>query len=124
MTDFFLSAQGKLDRANEHIVALIDELSQFGNHAPYVVDLHNSPDFTEWWLTVEIREEADFLRWGMMLGDAIQNLHSCLDHAIYGLAFSCSSPKLPPHGDELYFPICRYPGQLFQIAREVGCSEA
>lgn len=117
MQDFFRSAHGKLDRASEHLVAVVDELTNYGNRSPYSTALDQNTDGTQYWITVHIREEPDFLRWGMIIGDCLQNLHSCLDHAIYGLAFSRSYPKLPARGGELYFPIC---SDADQFAKSLG----
>lgn len=127
MQDFFRSARGKLDRASEHLVAVVDELTDYGNRSPYTTVLNRNADATQYSIIVYIREEPDFLRWGMIIGDCLQNLHSCLDHAIYGLAFCRSSPKLPARGGELYFPICsdgdqfaKSLGRLGQLRHEKG----
>ncbi len=105
MPDFLVSARSKLARANEHLALILKEVTEFGDRNAYSFSLEDNAEGDEISIIVHIANPPDFHYWSAIVGDCLQNLYSCLDHTIYGLAASRSWPKPPVGGTELYFPI-------------------
>ncbi len=76
-------ALGKLDRAAEHVRCLVGEVDAFQNDNPLrtFAEFEGGRDFL---VKVRVPQTPD-LRWGVMLGDAVHNLRSALDHAAWEL---------------------------------------
>ena len=76
----------KLDRAEEHLGALDASIKDvlYGEGDPIVEEF----DLEKQWYIARFRigSEIPERRWGILLGDAVQNLRAALDHLVYQLA--------------------------------------
>lgn len=82
------SAQRKLARGIEHINVLRDETRAFENSEAYVPRVERnvrSPQEIEYRLFAEEKEIAP-PHWPLLAGEAVQNLRSALDHAVYAVS--------------------------------------
>jgi hypothetical protein len=77
-------ARAKLTRAE----GLINELelahNEFMARRPYALDEALDPETSEWVVRLRVREEPP-LQWSVVIGDAIHNLRSALDHLAWQL---------------------------------------
>ena len=73
----------KLDRAAEHIRFLVGEVDAFQKDNPLTTfaEFEANRDFL---VKVRVPQTPD-LQWGVVLGDAVHNLRSALDHAAWEL---------------------------------------
>lgn len=74
------STRLKLDRADEHLETLYAEVRTFTDREPYTIVNDRQPDGS-WLSFVRLHDEPP-LRLGLILGDALHNLHSALDNLI------------------------------------------
>lgn len=93
------SWQRKLDRADEHLKALDKALNRFVNRRPYKVAIENVTPGREAILRARIVSEPP-PELAVLLGDALFNLRSGLDH----IAWSLAKPT-PAQEDRVEFPI-------------------
>jgi hypothetical protein len=92
----------KVDRAKEHLRDLQRELRSFFASDPYVVATKVAPETRR--LIYYVADVADPpVKLSMIVGDAIHNLRSALDHLAYGLVVLGSGEEPSTH---IYFPIC------------------
>jgi hypothetical protein len=99
------SAMLKLDRAREHLDQLDAELQRFLDAQPYAIGIHFDFDAPEH--TVVAHELLPPpRRLGLLMGDAIHNTRSALDHLVYELAGL--DPKVK-RGEKTQFPVCESP---------------
>jgi hypothetical protein len=103
------SARRKLDRANEHVVEIQREITRWGklqaNGLPFRQTTEYDAQLTGLWIKVEsIADPPPIL--SLILGDALSNARSSLDHAAWQMVQHGTSTNLKP-GDEhkVYFPI-------------------
>jgi hypothetical protein len=82
------SAQRKLTRGIEHIETLREEIAEFEDGDAYVFSTEREPrsaqEIFHRCFATEIKPPPD--HWPLLVGEAIQNLRSALDHAVYALA--------------------------------------
>jgi len=93
----------KVERAKKHILELEAEYSGFRKDNAYRIDFKTDP---------KTRERIYYLAaikpipkaFSIILGDALNNLRSCLDHAVYALV-QVGQPNVVKKSD-IVFPIC------------------
>jgi hypothetical protein len=91
----------KLDRAKEHLASLSADVRSYLDSKPYAVGVKRATDTRRLiYFVAGIRPTP--LRIPAVLGDAIHNLRSALDHLSYQLVWVGSGKKPSSH---VYFPI-------------------
>ncbi|MBA5865836.1 MAG: hypothetical protein GDA67_03955 [Nitrospira sp. CR1.3] len=91
----------KVDRAKEHLATISADLRAYLDSKPYAVGAKRAPDTRRLIYSVAgVRPTP--LRISAVLGDAIHNLRSALDHLAYQLVWVGSGKKPSSH---VYFPI-------------------
>jgi hypothetical protein len=88
------SARLKIDRAREHIQAVEDAVDVWLGTDAYMITREVDPE-TGYTLRRARIKEPPPSRISILIGDAIQNLRSALDHTVYSLAESRSDSALP-----------------------------
>jgi hypothetical protein len=90
----------KLERAQQHLDALQQEIERFLRRHPYTVIEEFNEEAGEYLLRAQVLEEPPS-RWGVEVGDVVHNLRSALDHLVWQLALSHGGTA--PSGTE--FPV-------------------
>lgn len=116
---YLTGVNAKLSRAKEHANAVKDEVASWMNTRPYSLTPKANSDFTRWALVISVQATADLLRWTLIIGDAINNLRSALDHLTYAIAAHESGSNPPPDEKRLAFPICDTPGEFKDATRRI-----
>lgn len=106
------SVQAKLDRSKQHIKNLGAQIDRFDRSQPYRITEDHNPERTEYYLRFALTKPFPALRWAGLLGDAIQNMRSALDHLIYAIAIAQSGYNPPPEHRRLMFPVLDPPRPL------------
>ncbi|MGA2251268.1 hypothetical protein [Terracidiphilus sp.] len=92
MTKPFHGARLKIKRANKHINDLATEIRKIGNSDPYNItvedDLHTGNSFLHFSMKQAV--DDDLLT---IVGDALHNLRSALDHAISDIEFDTTGKR-------------------------------
>jgi hypothetical protein len=101
----FAGIQAKIDRAGEHIDTLNQEIFTWAQGHPCSAYSEPKGASREHRIYVRFDPEPDARRWGLLLGDAVHNLRSALDHLVYELAVGVSHRRPPPGWRHLEFPI-------------------
>ena len=96
----FESAYLKLNRAKEHLHALSREIAAFLQRDPYRIVCETNVERTEYVYRVNIVEEIP-ARFGIVVGDCLYNLRSCLDH----LAWQLAGQPVGAVAERIAFPI-------------------
>ncbi|MEX1046597.1 MAG: hypothetical protein WD757_04310 [Actinomycetota bacterium] len=101
------SAERKIGRAREHIIALEAEQDKFGDKHPYPLTTrfkdHDQPNISA--IVVESMEQPPEVM-GLILGDALGNLRGALDHVAWQLAKRGTKLNLTPEQEsKVGFPI-------------------
>jgi hypothetical protein len=114
----------KLSRAKDHIRTVKGEVISWQDSSPYSITKETNADFTRWALVIRLLKPADLLRlnllrWTLIIGDAINNLRSALDHLIYAIAVYESGSNPPPDEKRLAFPICDTFGEFKDAAKRI-----
>lgn len=91
--------------ANDHIQSLQSEIGAFFDGDNYAVTTQFDEKTDYHILRVQIREDAPLERWGLIVGDILHNLRTCLNYVVYQLAVRGSSLDPPPDAGSLQFPI-------------------
>lgn len=73
-----INGQVKVDRAREHVRALVEEIAAFHGRQPYSLVAEDERTTGDRVIRMKIREYPP-LRWGAIVGDAVHNLRSVLD---------------------------------------------
>lgn len=84
--DPFLGVNVKINRGDEHLQTLNDEIQEWGQPESYEFVGEHSEDRKTYMLGVRFQQQPDFLKWAAMTGDALANYRSALDYIIYALA--------------------------------------
>ncbi len=79
MSDLFKGARLKIDRADHHIRDLERQFSAFVNTNPYTLAVGSNPETGEPAVLIKFRQDIPAM-WALIIGDAIHNLRSSLDH--------------------------------------------
>jgi hypothetical protein len=103
--DPFDLVEAKIDRAGEHIDVLYNEIRDWAKVNPYSVETEPKGQSTHHRLNVRLHRVPDVRRWGLLFGDAVNNLRSSLDHLVYALAIRASGQDPPPDSNRLQFLI-------------------
>ena len=114
----------KVSRAKDHIQTVKDEVISWQDSSPYAIAQETNTDFTRWVLVIRLLKPADLLRrnllrWTLIIGDAVNNLRSALDHLIYAIAVHESGSNPPPDEKRLAFPICDTAGEFKDTAKRI-----
>jgi len=111
--------RAKHRRAIEHIQALHGKIDEFAERNPDPKVEHFDQQTGRYTLAVQFGDEPDAERWGILLGDAIHNLRSALDHIPWQLVLLNGATP----GPENQWPLCRSrEGYLNQERRAVSAS--
>jgi len=101
------SAAAKLARARDHARQLTREADAFRDSRPYQVVQDRDPDTGEWRTRAVVTRQPP-ASMGPILGDAVHNLRSSLDHAIFALSVAHQARELTEDEQRRpTFPICR-----------------
>lgn len=96
----------KVNRATEHIGALNALVGAFIDKKPYGLGFRSDMKADELVLTISIREDPP-AEIGLVIGDVVHNLASCLDHLVCALAVQngadCDRTMFPIHTDPAMF---------------------
>ena len=103
----------KLSRAKEHTQAVKDEVAAWMNTRPNSLTPKANADFTRWALVISVLKPADLVRWTLIVGHAINDLRSALDHLVYAIAIHESGANPPLNDKRLGFLISDTPGQVY-----------
>jgi hypothetical protein len=95
----------KLDRADEHVVALTGETGAFMLLHDHVFPVECNADATEYVVRVAFATAPDTQRWGLLLGDYVHCLRSALDHLIYAVAAHETNADPPPNERKVMLPL-------------------
>ena len=100
------SVEAKLQRAQQHIQNLQDEIAPWMAKASYIISPQVNGDSTRYSLIAHlVGKEPPLQRWTLMAGDSLHNLRCALDHLVYAIAVHESGTEPPPDGNKLMFPI-------------------
>lgn len=104
MTDGLAGIQAKLTRADEHLKLLDEAISAYlrGNPYRFVGEEHYEGEYHHWSIVLEVRELPPDLVWGPIIGDAVHNLRSALDHLAWQLALPTPRAETP---NRIEFPV-------------------
>jgi hypothetical protein len=80
----FDGAKLKVERANHHISDLETQFAAFVDSHPYAMAVSNDADTGQTILRLNLRKPIP-TEWALIIGDAIHNLHSALDHMTWEL---------------------------------------
>ena len=107
-----MGARLKLIRAREHLDVLSNELAAFTAGEPYRVIHEPNADLSEHIFYAKVLKEPPQF-WSVIVGDALQNMRSALDHLVWGLwpaEFRAEFER------SIYFPIYRDETAFFQTS--------
>lgn len=107
----------KLRRAKTHLDALQGASDDFREGKPVALVREVQPDPHELIYRVRVRETPP-VEMATIIGDALYNLHSSLDHLAWYLAFLESRPDPPPSGST--FPIFKNRGRFWRVDNRTG----
>lgn len=117
--DYLFSARGKLRRAKHHIDALKSESFGYSDRHPIGLRGKLNTDATEFTIYFVVPNPPPLADWSLVVGDALHNLRSALDNAIFALAVAISQKNPPPNARDIGFPITEAPA-LFQNRLDRG----
>jgi hypothetical protein len=106
MTVDLRSVLAKLGRADEHAQTIKSHLKRWRDSNPYLITREHNAEFTRYSLVAHIAAQPPLVQWSLIVGDAIHNLRSALDHLVYALAIFESHQNPPPCHSSLQFTIC------------------
>lgn len=95
----------KILRAEEHARLLDQELIAWMKEPPYALTRKVSSDLKRHSIAVSILKPPPLQRWSLLLGDAIHNLRSALDHLVYAISVHELKADPPPNERRCAFPI-------------------
>ncbi len=111
-----MGARLKLIRAREHMEVLGDELSAFSAEDPYRITHDANADGSEHVFRAKTtKAPPPFL--GVIIGDALQNMRSVLEHLAWGLAFK---DKGGEPSRSTGFPVYRTESAFFEVNKKTG----
>jgi hypothetical protein len=116
MSDALMGARLKLRRAREHLKVLGDELAAFYAGEPYRIIHQPNADGSEHVFRTQVLKEPPPLL-SAIIGDALQNMRSVLEHLAWGLAFRDKGSK-PSRSTS--FPIYRSEYDFWAISKKTG----
>lgn len=118
MADPLASARKKLERAEHHLVTLREAEDRFLKTEPYeVVRAEVEANGLEHVYRLEVRTEPP-PELALILGDAIHNVRSALDHIVYGTACHVDPGLSRQAKKKLQFVVCAEPGEIESKRKE------
>jgi hypothetical protein len=105
IVEIFDGIEGKIDRSGEHIDTLNREIAEWAQGHPYSVASEPHGQSTHHRIYVRLHKAPDVRRWGLLLGDAVHNLRSALDHLVYAGAICVTGQNPPPDERKLQFVV-------------------
>ena len=84
---------------------LTGELASFTDLYTHAVEVNKNADATLHQLTIHFDGDADYARWGLLLGDYVHCLRSALDHLVYAFAVAESQTEPPPDASKVMMPL-------------------
>lgn len=117
------SAEAKIARGREHIEAVDVAITAFLDAMPYSLDRRlKSEGRVHEYVMTQYTEPPEYI--GLLVGDAVHNLRSALDHIVFSLAVEgakAAGQKLTKkEARTLQYPICDSPGD-FRERVSKGC---
>ncbi len=110
----------KLERADEHLKRLEDDVLRWLGTQPYRFIYEFNPESNEKIVRVEVID-APPVKFGITIGDIVHNLRSALDNLAYELALAHTGDPLPREiAENSEFPIFSRPMTLGQRERRIG----
>lgn len=110
MGDTLVGIDRKIERAEGHIADLDSAISDFVHSDPYRVEIDDDPkdpDRVRWILREQRTDPMPTVEFAVLIGDAVHNLRTVLDHLACGLVSEVSHA---PITRETMFPIFRVAG--------------
>jgi len=104
----------KLDRGDKHAECLKASIERFIDERPYRVVSEQDPETGDCLLRGEVLKRPPVHEWAVVLGDALFNFRSALDHLAWQLARVHHPDRDPP--DRTEFPIFK-DAELFEANR-------
>ncbi len=104
MTDLLNGVRAKLQRAHKHFSEFDEIRQRWVNTDPGEIVHENHPDAREY-LVICKRAPVPPSEMGVVIGEIVHSLRSCLDNLIYALAIQETKQDPPPHWQRLDFPI-------------------
>lgn len=95
----------KLLRAQEHVASLHADISAFFQGDPYRLVVESNADFTEHLAYPRLIAASPFNQWALRVGEAVHNMRSAIDHAVYELGVRESGQEPPPGAKVLMMPV-------------------
>jgi hypothetical protein len=101
-----VSVQAKLQRAEEHSLAVRNDIKPWMATNPYKITREVNADATRYSLIAHlVGREPELQKWSLIVGDCLHNLRSALDHLVYTVAAHQSGKEPPPDEKNLMFVI-------------------
>lgn len=104
MTDLLSGVRAKLQRAHKHFSEFDEIRQRWVNTDPGEIVHEKDLDAREY-LVICKRAPVPPSEMGVVIGEMVHNLRSCLDNLIYVLAIQETKQDPPPHWQRLEFPI-------------------
>jgi hypothetical protein len=100
------SVNAKLQRAEQHMQSLQNEITAWMATEPYVTRPVVNADSTRYSIIAYlVGKEPPLQAWTLVVGDSLHNLRCALDHLVYAIAVHESGTDPPPDENKLMFPI-------------------
>jgi hypothetical protein len=113
----------KLDRAEELLNRLDNEVAAWHKVKPYRVVNERNAELTRYSTVVYVDEPPPIVRWSLQISDIIHNLRCSLDHLLWAIVVYESPNHKPVGADSLTFPIWEAPPNSV-AARNIACLSA
>jgi hypothetical protein len=114
------SVEAKLQRAEQHIQAIQDEIQPWMAKASYTISPQVNADSTRYSLIAHlVGDEPPLQRWTLMAGDSLHNLRCVLDHLVYAIAVHEAGTVPPPDENKLMFPITDTAAKFQESAQRI-----
>jgi hypothetical protein len=86
--------RAKMARSQEHVTALYADIDAWHASRPYTLSTQARREGRQHTWSVTFHDPIPFTRWGVILGDALHNLRSALDHLAWQLALRDNNPPM------------------------------
>lgn len=86
MSSAFDTIEAKIDRAGEHLDALIRDIRDWGESDPFRLVSEPGRPSTEHHVRIYFSQEPRLAHWGLIFGDMVHNLRSAMDHIVWHFA--------------------------------------
>src|SRR5688572_23208370 len=103
------SVLAKIQRAEEHAKALKDAIGAWRQSGGQTLTAESNGDATRHSIRTHFAVPPDTQRWGLIMGDALNNLRCSLDHLVYSVAAVIHNPVPTDIERNCNFPRCSTP---------------